>query len=70
MEQKALLSGDTSHLQPRIPITQQTIDLPANEDGTLEGALESANARAELNKAMRQERRKGIKTQNYLKGMR
>jgi large subunit ribosomal protein L54 len=42
--------------------------LPSNEDGTLTGALEAAEKREEVRKAMRGERRKNIKEANFLKG--
>ena len=54
---------------PKIPITRQTIDLPSNEEGNAEGALEAERVREGLRGAMRQERRKGIKEANFLKGM-
>jgi large subunit ribosomal protein L54 len=62
-----LASGDMSALQPKIPLTQQSIDLPGNEEGTVEGALDSR--RQELRAALREERRKAIKEANYLKSM-
>jgi len=43
--------------------------LPANEEGTLAGALEAGEKRGELRDAMRAERRKKIKEGNFLKGM-
>jgi len=61
-EERAIASGDTSILEPKIPITQQTIDLAA------EGA-EALQQRDELRKAMRRERRAAIKEKNYLKTM-
>jgi large subunit ribosomal protein L54 len=64
-----LASGDLSALQPKIPLTQQSIDLPSNEEGTVEGALEAESRRQELRAALREERRKGIKEANYLKSM-
>jgi large subunit ribosomal protein L54 len=64
-----LASGDMSALQPKIPLTQQSIDLPANEEGTIEGALEAETKRKELRSALREERRKKIKETNYLKSM-
>jgi large subunit ribosomal protein L54 len=56
-------------LVPKIPIYEQSIDLPAG-DGTVEGAVQAAEAREELRKAMRQKRRAGIKENNFLKAMR
>ncbi len=69
LEAKLLASGDLSALQPKIPLTQQSIDLPGNEEGTIEGALEADSKRGELRAALREERRKAIKTANYLKSM-
>lgn len=48
---------------------QQTINLPANEEGTTEGALAAAEAREALRQAMRRERKAKIKEDNYLKSM-
>jgi large subunit ribosomal protein L54 len=69
LEAKLLASGDLSALQPKIPLTQQSIDLPGNEEGTIEGALKADSKRGELRAALREERRKAIKTANYLKSM-
>lgn len=69
LEARMLAAGDTSVLEPKIPLTQQTIDLPSNEEGTLEGATKAIGEREKLRGAMRVERRKAIKTKNYLKGM-
>lgn len=55
-------------LTPKIPIYEQTIDLPAG-NGSLEGAIEAAAARDGLTKAMRDKRRAGIKEGNFLKAM-
>lgn len=55
-------------LVPKVPIYEQTIDLPAG-DGTVEGALKAGEARGELTKAMRDKRRAGIKERNFLKAM-
>jgi large subunit ribosomal protein L54 len=51
-------------------LQQQTIDLPGNVKGTIEGGFEAQEERDKLRKAMRGERRKSIKEGNYLKGMR
>ena len=64
-----MASGDMEALTPKIPVTQQSIDLPANEEGTITGALEAAAKREDLRAAMRRERRSKIKEANYLKGM-
>jgi large subunit ribosomal protein L54 len=55
-------------LAPKIPIYEQSVDLPAG-DGTVEGAVEAGEARGELNKAMREKRRKSIKEDNFLRSM-
>jgi large subunit ribosomal protein L54 len=64
-----MASGNMEALAPKIPITQQSIDLPANEEGTVVGAMEAETKREELRSAMRRERRNKIKEANYLKGM-
>ena len=64
-----MASGDMEALAPKVPITQQSIDLPANVEGTLIGALKAETKREELRAAMRRERRNKIKEANYLKGM-
>jgi large subunit ribosomal protein L54 len=69
LEAQMLLSGNLEALAPKIPITKQSIDLPSNEEGTVEGALKAVEGREEVRKAMRGERRKGIKQGNYLKSM-
>lgn len=53
---------------PKIPLHEQTIDLPAG-DGTMEGAQEALDARKALTKAMREARRAKIKESNFLKSM-
>lgn len=68
LEAKMIASGNTEALEPKIPIQQQTIDLPSNAD-SIEGALEAVASRDELRQAMRQERRAAIKEANFLKGM-
>ncbi|KAF2773321.1 hypothetical protein EJ03DRAFT_341107 [Teratosphaeria nubilosa] len=67
LRRQQLLSPES--LAPKIPLYEQSIDLPAG-DSTLEGALEAGEARHELTKAMRDQRRKKIKEDNYLRGMR
>ena len=56
-------------LQPKVPIYEQSIDLPAG-DGTLRGAMQAGESRQELTKAMRDKRRAKIKEDNFLKAMR
>ena len=53
-----------------MPLYEQTIDLPATRDGSVQSAVEAATARSELNKAMRDRRRAVIKEANFLKAMR
>jgi large subunit ribosomal protein L54 len=69
MEEQMLLSGNTEALAPKIPITAQSIDLPANEEGSVRGAMEAEAKREEIRKAMRQQRRKDIKERNFLGSM-
>jgi large subunit ribosomal protein L54 len=61
-----VLSGNTEALAPKIPITAQSIDLPANEEGSVRGALEAEEKREEIRKAMRRQRRANIKERNFL----
>ena len=56
-------------LKPKVPLEQQTVDLPAG-DGTVEGSIQAGESRQELTSAMRKARRKDIKESNFLKGMR
>lgn len=53
-----------SSLLPIVPLEQQSIDLPAGNEG------EAEQARDALRVAMRNARRKGIKEANFLKTMR
>lgn len=69
LEEKILKSGDLSALAPKIPLSQQSINLPAKEDGDVKDALEASAKREELRKAMRKERKAKIKETNYLKSM-
>ncbi|KAF2025236.1 hypothetical protein EK21DRAFT_76910 [Setomelanomma holmii] len=55
-------------LVPKVPIYEQTVDLPAG-DGSLQGAVQAADVREELTKAMRNKRRATIKEANFLKAM-
>ncbi|KAK8049707.1 hypothetical protein PG994_011437 [Apiospora phragmitis] len=61
--------GNLEALAPKIPLQQQSINMPGNEDGTDEGAIAAVEAREELRKAMRKERKAKIKESNYLKSM-
>jgi large subunit ribosomal protein L54 len=69
LEARLLAEGNLEALAPKIPLQQQSINLPGNEDGTPEGALVAVAAREELRKAMRKERKAKIKEANYLKSM-
>ncbi|ORY65829.1 mitochondrial ribosomal protein L37-domain-containing protein [Pseudomassariella vexata] len=69
LEVKLLAEGNLEVLAPKIPLQQQSINMPANEEGTTEGAIAAAEAREELRKAMRKERKAKIKESNYLKSM-
>ncbi|TGJ83584.1 hypothetical protein E0Z10_g5177 [Xylaria hypoxylon] len=69
LEAKLLAEGNIEALAPKIPLQHQTINLPANESGTTEGALEALSAREDLRRAMRRERKAKIKESNYLKSM-
>ncbi|KAF2739299.1 hypothetical protein EJ04DRAFT_540924 [Polyplosphaeria fusca] len=60
--------ANPSLLTPKVPIYEQTIDLPAG-NGTLKGAVQAIAARDELTKAMRIKRRANIKEANFLKAM-
>ncbi|OTA69221.1 hypothetical protein K449DRAFT_384145 [Hypoxylon sp. EC38] len=69
LEARLLAEGNLEALAPKIPLQQQSINLPSNEDGTPEGAVAAQQAREELRKAMRKERKAKIKESNYLKSM-
>lgn len=68
-ERRIIETGDLSALEPKIPLTRQTINLPANEDGTVQGAIAAHEKRTELRSALRRERKAKIKETNYLKSM-
>ncbi|KAK3301087.1 mitochondrial ribosomal protein L37-domain-containing protein [Chaetomium fimeti] len=68
-EARLLASGDLEALAPKVPLQKQTINLPAAEAGNLGQAVEAVDKREELRRAMRKERRAGIKESNYLKAM-
>jgi large subunit ribosomal protein L54 len=63
----ALLNPDS--LVPKVPIEEQTVDLPHNPSRSVSGAVEAQESRDDLRKAMRNRRRSGIKESNYLKTM-
>merc|ERR1711977_214824 len=56
LEAMRLAAGEAAP-EARIPITQQSIDLPFNSEGTTKGALDAEGKREELRGAMRRERR-------------
>nr|POF12859.1 54s ribosomal protein l37, mitochondrial [Quercus suber] len=56
-------------LAPKIPIYEQSVDLPAG-DGGLQASLDAGVARRELTRAMRQKRKAAIKEDNFLRSMR
>ncbi|KAI6246969.1 hypothetical protein HI914_05126 [Erysiphe necator] len=60
-------SGKVEEIQ--VPLTQQSIDLPSNEEETLEGAAKAEGMRRQLRVAMRNERKKKIKESNYLRSV-
>ncbi|KAH6845265.1 mitochondrial ribosomal protein L37-domain-containing protein [Chaetomium sp. MPI-CAGE-AT-0009] len=68
-EARLLASGDLEALVPKVPLQKQTINLPGAEPGNVGQAVEAVEKREELRKAMRKERRAGIKESNYLKAM-
>lgn len=65
-----LATGDLEALVPKVPLQKQSVNLPAPEKpGDVQQALTAHDAREELRKAMRKERRAKIKESNYLKAM-
>lgn len=64
-----MAEGNLEALAPKIPLQQQSINMPGNEEGTVAGAVSAVAAREELRKAMRKERKFKIKESNYLKSM-
>ncbi|KAI1341475.1 mitochondrial ribosomal protein L37-domain-containing protein [Xylariaceae sp. FL0016] len=68
LEARLLAEGNIEALAPKIPLQHQSINLPGS-DGTVEGAVAAQDAREDLRKAMRRERRAKIKESNYLKSM-
>ncbi|CAI6272748.1 unnamed protein product [Periconia digitata] len=65
---RKLEAANPGYNAPKIPLYEQTIDLPAS-DGTPVGALKATEARDGLTKAMRNKRRADIKEKNFLKAM-
>ncbi|KAH7375996.1 mitochondrial ribosomal protein L37-domain-containing protein [Plectosphaerella cucumerina] len=64
-----LASGDADALAPKVPLPQQSINLPGSEGGDVVHNVHAAQKREELRQAMRQERKAKIKESNYLKSM-
>jgi large subunit ribosomal protein L54 len=64
-----LASGDLEALVPKVPLQRQSVNLPAADPGKLDEAVAAVEKREELRRAMRKERRAGIKESNYLKAM-
>ena len=69
LEAKLLAEGNLEALAPKIPLPQQSINLPGEEGSSVEENIAAANKREELRKAMRKERKAKIKEANYLKSM-
>ncbi len=69
LEAKLLAEGNLEALQPKIPLQHQSINLPGEENSSVEDNIAASESRQELRKAMRQERRAKIKESNYLKAM-
>ncbi|KAF7543237.1 hypothetical protein G7046_g10039 [Stylonectria norvegica] len=69
LEAKLLAEGNLEALAPKIPLQHQSINLPGEENNSVEQNIEAAEKREELKKAMRQERKAKIKEANYLKSM-
>lgn len=67
LRKQALLNPGA--LAPKIPLYEQSVDLPAG-DGGVEASVQAAEARRELTKAMRQKRKAVIKEDNFLRSMR
>ncbi|KEZ44215.1 hypothetical protein SAPIO_CDS3149 [Scedosporium apiospermum] len=69
LEARILATGDVEALAPKIPLQHQTLNLAHGGEGALSDVLKSSSKRAELQKAMRRERKSQIKEANYLKSM-
>ncbi|KAK1980327.1 mitochondrial ribosomal protein L37-domain-containing protein [Colletotrichum cereale] len=69
IEAKLVAAGDVEALAPKVPLPQQSINLPGEKGGDVEHNLHAATKRDELRKAMRRERKAKIKESNYLKSM-
>lgn len=60
---------DPESMAPKVPLYEQSVDLPKG-DGTVASNSKAGEARQELTKAMRENRRSKIKEANFLKEMR
>ncbi|GAP83493.1 putative ribosomal protein subunit L37 [Rosellinia necatrix] len=69
LEAKLLAEGNLEALAPKIPLHHQTINLPASEDGSAAAAVAAVQAREDLRRSMRRDRKAKIKESNYLKSM-
>ncbi|KAM0522306.1 hypothetical protein ACHAPE_001895 [Trichoderma viride] len=69
LEAKLLAEGNLEALAPKVPLQQQSVNLPGEQNGSVLDNLAAAEKREELRKAMRKERRAKIKESNYLKSM-
>lgn len=69
LEAKLLAEGNLEALAPKVPLQHQSINLPGEENGSVEHNIQAAEARDALRKAMRKERKAKIKESNYLKSM-
>ena len=56
-------------MAPKIPLQQQSVNLPGSTADQLTDSLYALSKRDELRKAMRRERKAKIKEGNYLKSM-
>ena len=57
-------------LAPKVPLYEQSIDLPSGDvNGSFEGNVDAEDARGQLTRSMRQQRRAKIKEANFLKAM-
>ncbi|KAI9825301.1 MAG: hypothetical protein M1832_001335 [Thelocarpon impressellum] len=61
---------DPETLVAKVPLEEQSVDLPTNADGSVEGALSAGESRDEITRRLRETRRAAIKESNFLKGMR
>jgi large subunit ribosomal protein L54 len=69
LEAKLLAEGNLEALTPKVPLQHQSINLPGEENSSVEDNISASEARQELRAAMRKERRAKIKESNYLKSM-